>query len=115
MPWIDPNRCTGCETCVAECPVGAITMHDGKAQIDMDECIRCGTCHQVCPENASRHDSEKIPEEVAANVEWVKSLLAHYDTPEDQQGFLKRIQRHFVKEIKVNERTIEAIKAFPDG
>ena len=62
MPWIDKNKCTGCGLCVRECPVNAIIIKEGKAEIDMDKCIRCGKCHDVCPQEAVRHDSEKIPQ-----------------------------------------------------
>ena len=110
MPWIDKNRCDGCELCIEECPVGAIVMIEGKAEIEMEKCIRCGTCHEICPQNASRHDSEKIPEEIEDNINWVKSLLAHYETEKEKGEFLKRIKRHFLKEIKVNKKTIEKIE-----
>ncbi|TFF99961.1 MAG: 4Fe-4S dicluster domain-containing protein [Promethearchaeota archaeon] len=110
MPWIDKNMCTGCEICIDECPVGAIAMVDDKAEINMGLCIRCGTCHKVCPENAARHDSELIPEEVENNIEWVKDLLTHYTTEKEKRGFLKRIKRHFLKEMKVNEKTLEQIE-----
>jgi len=110
MPWIDANLCDGCGICIEECPVGAIIMVDENAQIDMDICIRCGTCHKVCPQNAARHDSEKIPEEVENNINWVKDLLKYYDTEKERRGFLKRIKRHFLKELKVNEKTLERIE-----
>jgi uncharacterized Fe-S center protein len=109
MPWIDTNLCDGCGICIEECPVEAITMIDDNAQIDMDICIRCGTCHKVCPQNAARHDSEKIPEEVETNINWVKDLLTYYETEKERRGFIKRIKRHFAKEVKVNEQTLERI------
>ena len=112
MPWIDKNRCDGCGICIEECPVEAITMIENKAEINMEKCIRCGICHKKCPQNASRHDSERIPEEVEENIKWVKGLLAHYETEALIKGFLKRIKRHFQKEIKVNEKTIEKIEEF---
>ena len=110
MPWIDKNRCDGCGICIEECPVGAILMIELKAEIDMEKCIRCGTCHELCPQNASRHDSEKIPEEIEENINWVKGLLAHYKTEKEREEFLKRIKRHFLKEIKVNEKTLAKIE-----
>lgn len=109
MPWVDKNMCDGCQICIEECPVGAISMIDEKAEIDMNICIRCGTCHRVCPQNAARHDSEKIPEEVEANLNWVKDLLTHYETDKEKRGFIKRIKKHFKKEITVNEKTLEKI------
>ena len=70
MPWVNQDLCVVCGICVDECPVGAITQKQSqKAFINEDECIRCGKCHEVCPENAVRHDSERIPKEIAANID----------------------------------------------
>jgi ferredoxin len=49
---VDKEKCTGCETCVSECPSEAITMDEGKAQINPESCIDCGVCIDACPEQA---------------------------------------------------------------
>lgn len=50
---IDKTKCIGCGSCVASCPVEAISFDDdGKAVIDKKKCIRCGTCEAICPVNA---------------------------------------------------------------
>ena len=50
---VDPEKCTGCETCVEICQTQAITMNaDNVAQIDIDRCIGCGLCEPVCPDDA---------------------------------------------------------------
>lgn len=46
---VDPSKCTGCETCVGECPSEAIRMVDGKAKVDPDQCVDCGVCVDACP------------------------------------------------------------------
>jgi len=56
MVKVDPDVCTGCETCVPECPVEAISMKDGTAVIDQDVCTECGTCIDVCPVEAIAQD-----------------------------------------------------------
>lgn len=48
------NICRGCGTCVKTCPNAALSLVDGKAQVDRDSCILCGYCNPVCPEFALR-------------------------------------------------------------
>ena len=109
MPWINKELCTGCQTCVDECSVGAISMEEDIAFIKEDECIRCGVCHDVCPDDAVRHDGERIPEEVQSNLAWAKKLLTHEYYSNDktkQKQLIDRLQRFFAKNKKVAEKTI---------
>lgn len=112
MPWINKELCTGCQTCVDECSVGAISMEEDIAFIKEDECIRCGVCHDVCPDDAVRHDGERIPEEVQSNLAWAKKLLTHEYYSNDktkQKQLIDRLQRFFAKNKKVAEKTIEQL------
>ena len=113
MPWINKEMCTGCGTCIDECYVGAISMEDDIAFIDEDNCIRCGVCHDVCPEDAVRHDSERIPEEVESNLAWIRQFLENDYYSGDkkrQKQLIERMKRYFIKERKVAEKTIERIE-----
>jgi len=111
MPWVNEKMCVGCGLCVEECPVGAISLQTNDiAAINDDECIRCGRCHDVCPEEAVRHDTEKIPFDVEANVSKTRKLLEHFDTPDDRRALLERMVRYFTKERKVAEQSIEQVK-----
>lgn len=60
---VDKTKCISCGTCVAICPVEAISFdNDGKAFIDRTKCIRCGACQASCPVEAidlSRSDDGK--------------------------------------------------------
>ncbi|HWQ67909.1 MAG TPA: 4Fe-4S binding protein [Methanospirillum sp.] len=53
---VDKNTCTGCETCVDECPAVAITMANEKAVVDGETCVDCGACVDVCPAEAISMD-----------------------------------------------------------
>jgi ferredoxin len=106
MPWVDKDKCTGCGICIEECPVGAISMENEKAEINMNECIRCGKCHEICEEKAVRHDSERIEEEIRANVEKTKRFMEHFDSIEEKQACLRRMMKFFEKERIVAEKTL---------
>lgn len=50
---IDPESCTGCETCLSWCPTDAISINDaGVAERDRNACLGCGLCARFCPEEA---------------------------------------------------------------
>lgn len=51
MAYVITDSCVACGTCIAECPVEAISEGDIYA-IDADTCIDCGTCAGVCPSEA---------------------------------------------------------------
>jgi electron transfer flavoprotein alpha subunit len=54
---VNPDKCTGCETCVTSCPFGAIEMRDGKAFIT-ETCTMCGACVDVCEFKAIERTEE---------------------------------------------------------
>jgi ferredoxin len=49
---VEEDDCTGCETCIDRCQVGAIKMEDDVAVIDKGGCIGCGLCVSTCPTEA---------------------------------------------------------------
>ncbi|MGL1903596.1 MAG: 4Fe-4S dicluster domain-containing protein [Fibrobacterales bacterium] len=51
-------ECRDCYKCVRACPVKAIKIDDGKAEILDDQCLYCGECYLVCPPSAKRVRSE---------------------------------------------------------
>jgi uncharacterized protein (DUF362 family)/NAD-dependent dihydropyrimidine dehydrogenase PreA subunit len=51
-PKADPALCTGCGTCIDQCPVGALSIPEDLPVVDADTCITCFCCQEVCPEKA---------------------------------------------------------------
>ncbi|MEM2143921.1 MAG: electron transfer flavoprotein subunit alpha [Candidatus Jordarchaeaceae archaeon] len=45
------DKCTGCKTCISQCPFGAIEVVNDKAQIS-EACTLCGACEKICPVQA---------------------------------------------------------------
>ncbi|MBU2553135.1 MAG: 4Fe-4S binding protein [Bacteroidetes bacterium] len=64
IPVIYTNKaaCRDCYRCVRACPVNAISVINGQAQVIASRCIACGTCVNECPQGAKsyRSDLEKL-------------------------------------------------------
>lgn len=59
------DRCRVCYTCVRECPVKAIKIVNGQAEVISTRCIGCGNCTRVCSQNAkvfldTTHEAREI-------------------------------------------------------
>jgi len=65
------DLCRVCYTCVRECPVKAIRIIDGQAEVLADRCIACGNCTIVCKQGAKVYER---------SIEGVK-MLFHSDSP----------------------------------
>jgi coenzyme F420 hydrogenase subunit gamma len=41
--------CIGCGTCVMACQTRALSMTNGRPELNSDRCIKCGICYTQCP------------------------------------------------------------------
>ena len=53
------DKCRMCYTCVRECPVKAIRILNGQAEILDTRCIGCGNCVKVCNQHAKVYLTQK--------------------------------------------------------
>ncbi len=77
-------ECQDCYKCVRHCPVKAIRVRDGHAQVIPEMCVACGKCVEVCPVKAKqvRNDlarlkvmlTEKIPVYASLAPSWVSEF-----------------------------------------
>ena len=65
MVYVDIEKCTGCGTCAQACPVEAISLVTGTAQIDQEKCTGCEACVEVCPNGAMLAMREPVAEQVS--------------------------------------------------
>ena len=52
MAYVIGDSCISCGSCEGHCPVGAISMGEGKFEIDAAKCVDCGSCAGQCPVGA---------------------------------------------------------------
>ena len=57
---LDRDKCKGCVNCIKRCPVDAIRVRYGKAEIIEDRCIDCGECIRACPNHAKYVERDSI-------------------------------------------------------
>jgi electron transport complex protein RnfB len=62
---VNTDLCTGCETCLDRCQLGALSIPEDICVANTIRCIGCGVCAMVCPESAleviRKEPSEKPP------------------------------------------------------
>ncbi len=54
------ERCTGCARCVEACPQQALTVCNGRIEVQRQRCDACGACIEPCPHDALRRVGRTI-------------------------------------------------------
>lgn len=71
------DLCRVCYTCVRECPVKAIRIIDGQAEVLADRCIACGNCTIVCKQGAKVYErSIDLVNRMILSENMVSAMLA---------------------------------------
>lgn len=94
------DLCRVCYTCVRECPVKAIRIVDGQAEVVPERCIACGNCTIVCSQGAKVYERslERVARLLGKREECIAmvapSFVAEFEELSDTSlfaGMLKKL------------------------
>lgn len=105
--YTEKQNCRDCYKCLRRCPLRAVRIHEGHAQVDPDRCVSCGSCINVCPQHAIRirNSVSQVREMIVRGDMVIASLAPSWDTllqfggPSQLADSLKRLGFSAVEEI----------------
>ena len=111
------SACVGCQSCEAECDLGAISLRDGKLKINGDKCVRCHSCYEI--ENSCwRYRSMYKPE----NSNNAANEFARYNNFGLREEFIDALLErgdtffHWDSEHPIGDKKVDACKKwFPQA
>lgn len=108
-PKILPNKCSGCGICVEYCNVKAISLIEGKSEIDPKLCEGCAMCIATCPNGAimipwQSETSEGLQKKI---VDYASSVLSLF---KDKITFINILENITEDCDCMGERQIPVIK-----
>ncbi len=93
------DRCRVCYTCVRECPVKAIKIVNGQAEVISTRCIGCGNCTKVCSQHAKVFidNTDQVKEFIASGEKVIAlvapSFPAEFSEIEDYKIFISMLRQ----------------------
>ena len=121
-------KCRDCNRCVRVCPVYAIKIKDGQANVVPERCIACGTCITECPQGAKSFlgNVEKVLNFIDNNENLFASIapsFVAYFSPWEQSRIastLRKIGFKWVSETAIGASYVakeseEYIKSNPES
>ncbi len=83
-----PANCKNCYKCLRECPVKAIGIRNGQAEILRNDCLICGHCLTVCPQNAkeARDDTDAVRSLIAGGKKVFASVAPSFIAAFETEG-----------------------------
>ncbi len=106
--YTQKNKCRVCYTCVRECPVKAIKIINGQADVIHERCIACGNCVIVCSQDAKTfHESGVGVKELLASTATTIACIApsfpaefsEYSDYRVVVGMLRKLGFDYVTEV----------------
>ncbi|MEI6695087.1 MAG: [Fe-Fe] hydrogenase large subunit C-terminal domain-containing protein [Bacteroidota bacterium] len=102
------DKCKVCYTCVRECPVKAIRIVNGQAEVIDKRCIGCGNCVKVCIQDAKvfLNATEEVYALLQSNQKVIAAIApsfpAEFDEIKDYKilvGMLRALGFDYVSEV----------------
>jgi two-component system NtrC family sensor kinase len=91
--------CRMCYTCVRDCPVKAIKIINGQAEVIHERCIACGNCVSVCSQGAKTYfkSGEKVKEMLRSQSITIACVApgfpAEFSEYPDHKAFVGKIKK----------------------
>ena len=106
--YTEKAKCQDCYKCLRQCPVKAIRVNNGSAEVIHELCIFCGKCIEVCPSHAKklRSDTARARQMISLNRNVIASLApsfpAEFDIPvKDLIGSILQLGFYGVSETSI--------------
>ncbi len=115
------NLCRVCYTCVRECPVKAIKIIDGQAEVIQSRCIACGNCVTVCSQGAKvfYKSSDRVKALIASDAKTIVCIAPSFPAeffehtdPYQIVGMLRKLGFDLVTEVSFGADMVA--KAYKD-
>lgn len=103
---IEEALCTGCGSCVKDCPAHALRLEEGKAKV-LRGCLQCGHCVAICPARAvsiPEYDMEEVEEYVPETFDLDPENFLHFVK-------FRRSIRSFTKKPIEKEKLLRILNA----
>ena len=89
------HMCNDCGECVKTCPVGALSLKEGKVTWNKDLCVNCDTCIKTCRHDASpkitRMTTDELMEKILEVSPYIQGITL--------SGGECTLQKEFIKEL----------------
>jgi len=102
------DKCRVCFTCVRDCPVKAIKIINGQAEVINERCIGCGNCTRVCSQGAKvfLQSSEPVFEILKTEKKKIAIIAPSFpaeftdiENPKILIGMVKKLGFDFVSDV----------------
>ncbi len=85
---INSERCTECNLCATNCPVGAIDVSVSPGTVNTDKCFTCWFCWNICPEGAIKVDFEHY---ARVHDYWTEKIIVPMIEAAEARGDFRRL------------------------